>query len=120
VQGLTEALQGLETAGLKLIVAASDAAPSSAAPGLRRLSLELVGEDRVGIVSQVTTMLAARGVSITSLHTEVVGSATAAAPSFKVAAQLLVPTAQDAGALQLELGTLAQALQLDITLGEGH
>ncbi len=116
---LTEALQGLETAGLKLMLAASDAA-SSTPPGFRRLALELVGEDRVGIVSQVTTMLAARGVSIASLQTEVVSSGSAVRPSFKVSAQLLVPTAQDVAALHSELGTLAQELQLDVTLGEGH
>ena len=115
---LTEALQGLDTAGLKLMIAASDAA-NSTPPGFRRLALELVGEDRVGIVSQVTSMLAARGISIASLQTELVGSGSAAVSSFKIAAQLLVPSAQDVAALQRELGTLAQEMRLDITLGEG-
>jgi glycine cleavage system regulatory protein len=118
VPALTEALQGLETAGLKLMLAASDAVSGTPA-GFRRLALELVGEDRVGIVSQVTAMLAARGVSIASLQTELVSSGAAAKPGFKVSAQLLVPTAQDVAALHSELGTLAQELRLDITLGEG-
>ena len=115
---LTEALQGLDTAGLKMMIAAGDAA-NSTPPGFRRLALELVGEDRVGIVSQVTSMLAARDISIASLQTELVGSGSAAVSSFKIAAQLLVPSAQDVAALQRELGTLAQEMRLDITLGEG-
>lgn len=118
---LTAALQGLETAGLKLMLAPTDAsdAASSTPPGFRRLALELVGEDRLGIVSQVTTLLAARGVSIASLQTETLASGAAALPSFKIGAQLLVPAAQDVAALQSELGTLAQEMRLDITLGEG-
>jgi glycine cleavage system regulatory protein len=119
VPALTEALQGLETAGLKLMIAPSDAT-SSTPVGFRRLALELLGEDRVGIVSHITSMLAARGVSIASVHTEVLGSGTAAAPSFRINAQLLLPNAQDPAALQRELGTLAQELRLDITLGDGH
>ena len=119
VPALTAALQDLETAGLKLMIAPSDAATSTPA-GSRRLALELVGEDRVGIVSKVTSMLAARGVSIASVHTELLGSGQTAAPSFKINAQLLVPNALDTAALQRELGTLAQELLLDITLGDGH
>ena len=120
---LTAALQGLETAGLKLMLAPTDApdandAASSTPPGFRRLALELVGEDRVGIVSQVTTLLAARGVSIAGLQTEIVGSGSTVLPSFKIGAQLLVPAAQDVAALHSELDTLAQQMRLDITLGE--
>ncbi len=116
---LTEALQGLETAGLKVMIAPSDA-PSNTPAGFRRLALEMVGEDRVGIVSQVTGMLAARGVSIASLQTDAAGPAAAAAPRFRISAQLLVPNALEASALEQELGSLAQTLQMDITLGEGH
>jgi methionyl-tRNA formyltransferase len=111
VPALTEALQDLETAGLNVLVVPSDATSSTPA-GFRRLKLELVGDDRVGIVSQVTSMLAARAISIASLQTDVVGD------SFNINAQLLVPNAVDAHGLQQELGTLAQALRLDITLGE--
>lgn len=120
VPALTAALQGLETAGLKLMLAASDAsdAAGSTPPGFRRLAFELVGEDRVGIVSQVTALLAARGVSIASLQTETVASGSTALPSFKIGAQLLVPAAQDVAALHSELGMLAQEMRLDITLGE--
>ncbi len=118
VAALTESLLGLETAGLKVVVAASDTGTSTPT-GYQRMTLELVGDDRTGIVSQVTSMLAARGIGIDSLHTEVTRHGAASKPSFKVDAQLLVPAALDAKALQLELGTLAQSLMLDITLGGG-
>jgi methionyl-tRNA formyltransferase len=116
VAALTAALQSLESAGLKVLVAASDGAGSAPA-GYRSFALELVGQDRVGIISQVTSMLAASGVGIESLHTEVSRSGPSAQASFRISAQLMVPKAQDIAALQSELGTLAQAMMLDITLG---
>jgi methionyl-tRNA formyltransferase len=116
VAALTAALQSLESAGLKVLVAASDASGGAPA-GYRSFALELVGQDRVGIVSQVTHMLAERGVGIESLHTEVSRSNPSAQASFRISAQLMVPKAQDVQALQAELGTLAQEMMLDITLG---
>ncbi len=117
VAALTAALQSLESAGLKVLVATSGAAGDSQA-GYRNFALDLVGADRVGIVSQVTSMLAARGVGIDSLHTEVNHHGTAAKASFRISAHLMVPKVQDLAALQAELGTLAQEMMMDITLGE--
>ena len=81
------------------------------------LSLQLMGDDRLGIVSQVSNLLAARGIGIASLHTEVGRNPTAAKASFKIGAQLMVPSALDLSALQRELGALAQDMMLDVTLG---
>ncbi len=117
VAALTAALQSLESAELKVLVATS-AGAGSAPAGYRSFSLELVGQDRVGIVSEVTHMLASRGIGIESLHTEVSRSSPAAQASFRISAQLMVPKVQDVAQLQTELGTLAQAMMLDITLGE--
>lgn len=117
VAALTTALQGLETAGLKVVVATSDAASNTPA-GFRRMALELVGEDRVGIVSQVTSLLAARAIGIASLHTEVGRHGAAAKPSFKIVAELWVPLTQDVPELRETLGQLARSMTLDIQLGE--
>ena len=66
------ALRGLESSGLRVNIAKSDGAGVPA--GLRGVELELVGDDRVGIVSNLTRMLAARGISIENIHTEIVGA----------------------------------------------
>ena len=113
---LTTALQGLESAGLRVVVARSDA--SAVPAGMRRHPLNLVGSDRVGIVNQLTRVLADRGISIEQLHTEVLNEGAAAGPQFQVRSQVLVPQTVDLGALRAELGTLASTMLLDVSLGE--
>ena len=113
---LTLSLQGLESAGLHVVVARSDSSPVPA--GMRRHQLDLVGKDRVGIVSQLTRMLAERGISIEQLHTEVLNEGAAAGPRFQVRSQVLVPQNVDLMALRTELGSLASAMLLDVSLGE--
>jgi glycine cleavage system regulatory protein len=112
---LANALRGLESSGLRVVIAKGDGAGVPA--GLRGVELELVGDDRVGIVSNLTRMLAARGVSIENIHTEIVGGKTAK-PTFKVAAHLLVPVSLSLEDLQHELGVLANEMMVDIALGD--
>jgi len=113
---LAAALRGLESSGLQVVIARSDGAhtPSS----LRVVELELVGEDRVGIVSQLTKILAERAISIESIHTEIVRSGVSGKQTFKIEAHLLVPAALSVDALRQELGTLAREMMVDIALGE--
>ena len=73
---LAGALRGLVSSGLHIVIAIGD---SSAAPaGQRIVRLELVGNDRPGIVRDLSGRLARRGVSIEELHTEVVSAAMSA------------------------------------------
>jgi glycine cleavage system regulatory protein len=113
---LANALQELQSSGLRVVVARSDGA--GAAPALRGFELELVGEDRVGIVSKVTRILAERGVSIETLHTEIVGSTSPGKQTFKVRAHLLAPKGASLESLKQELGVLANEMMLDVALGE--
>jgi len=108
-------LQGLEGSGLKLVVAKSDAAQAPA--GMRGVELELVGNDRVGIVSKLTRILAESGVSIEHIHTEIVGTTPAAPKTFKVAAHLLVPNTLSSDELRNRLDAIAGEMMLDIALG---
>jgi methionyl-tRNA formyltransferase len=109
-------LRALESTGLKVVVAQTDTGRS--AQSLRAFELELVGDDRVGIVSQLTRMLAERGVSIESIHTEVLRSGVSGKQTFKVGAHLLVPAALSIDELRRDLGTLAHEMMLDLALGE--
>ena len=113
---LENALRGLESSGLQIVIARSDGAkvPDS----LRCVELELVGEDRLGIVSRLTKILAERSVSIESIHTEIIRSGVSGKQTFKIEAHLLVPVALSVDALRLELGTLASEMMVDIALGE--
>ena len=113
---LASALRGLESSGLQIVIARSDGA--SVPDSLRSVELELVGEDRLGIVSRLTKILAERSVSIESLHTEIIRSGVSGKQTFKIEAHLLVPLALSVDALRLELGTLASEMMVDIALGE--
>lgn len=114
---LADALRGLESSGLHLVIAKSEGGQS--ADGLRGIELELVGEDRLGIVSHLTRILAESGISIENLHTELVGGkASVKKPTFKVAAHLRVPNAISSDALRQKLEMLANEMMVDIALGD--
>jgi methionyl-tRNA formyltransferase len=113
---LAEALRGLESAGLRLVIAKSDGAEAPA--GLRGVELELIGEDRPGIVSKLTRILAEAGASIEHIHTEIVGGDAAAKDTFKVEAHLLVPKAVSSDELRRKLEVVARELMVDIALGD--
>ncbi len=114
---LATALKGLESSGLRLVIAKSDGA--GAPHGLRGVDLELVGEDRLGIVSKLTRILAESGISIEHIHTEIAGGKGGPGkPTFKVLAHLLVPQALSSETLRAKLEGLANEMMLDIALGE--
>jgi glycine cleavage system regulatory protein len=113
---LANALRDLASSGLQVVVARSDGA--NVASSLRVVELELVGEDRLGIVSNLTKLLAGRGISIESIHTDIVRSGVSGKQTFKVEAHLLVPKSVSVEALQQEVGSLAREMMLDIALGE--
>ena len=113
---LAAALRGLESSGLRVGIAKSDGAPVSA--GRRVVDLELVGDDRPGIIRDLSRNLAERGVSIEELHTQVVSGATATKHLFKVAARLHVPNALPNDELRRGLEALASEMMVDIALGE--
>ncbi len=113
---LATALRALASSGLQVMVARSDGA--NVANTLRVVELELVGEDRLGIVSNLTKLLAGRGISIESIHTDILRSGVSGKQTFKVEAHLLVPISVSVDALRQEVGSLAREMMLDIALGE--
>ena len=113
---LVAALQELSSSGLQVVVARSSGA--SVPTSLRAVELELVGDDRIGIVSTLTKILAERGVSIENLHTEILRSGISGKQTFKIGAHLLLPASLSIDALRQELGALAHEMTLDIALGE--
>lgn len=72
----------------------------------------------MGLVSNLTKMLVERGISIESIHTDIMHSGVVGKQTFKVEAHLLVPANLSVEALQKELGTLASEMMLDIASGE--
>jgi glycine cleavage system regulatory protein/folate-dependent phosphoribosylglycinamide formyltransferase PurN len=113
---LVAALRELSSSGLQVVVARSSSA--SVPASLRAVELELVGDDRIGIVSTLTKILAERGVSIENLHTEILRSGVSGKQTFRIGAHLLLPASLSVDTLRQELGALAHDMTLDIALGE--
>jgi methionyl-tRNA formyltransferase len=115
-ESFSRGLRELGSAGLHVVIARGEA---EAAPGPRRtIRLELVGQDRPGIVRELSGRLATRGVSIDELHTEIASAAMSAERLFKVNALLTVPAGLADDLLKHELEALANEMMVDIEVGE--
>ena len=111
LEALASALRALSSDDLLVVIAESDAEATSVAQ--RMVRLELVGNDRPGIVRDFSGCLARRGVSIEELHTEFESAPMSAEPLFKVNALLAVPVALSDAELKRELEGLATEMMVD-------
>lgn len=112
---LEDALAGLGSVGLKVTVARAAGAQAQV-PKL--LHLNLVGQDRPGIVREIAEALARRGVSIESLETRCVSASMSGEMLFEAEAVLAVPPALAAEELRTALEALANELMVDLDLAE--
>jgi glycine cleavage system regulatory protein len=115
---LTAALQQLEANGLRVTVVAGDVIEE--APGSRTLELELVGQDRPGIVRDISRALAELGISIRELETEVSSAAMSGEHLFTARAVLQVPRDIATASLRGVLEALANELMVDVELDEAR
>jgi glycine cleavage system regulatory protein/folate-dependent phosphoribosylglycinamide formyltransferase PurN len=115
-EALAAALAGLQSSGVNVVVAKKE--PIRMPAGRRAVKLELVGHDRLGIVSDLSGSLARRRVSIEDLDTEIVSGGTPAEQLFKVRALLAVPEDVAHEELRRALEPLMKEMTVDIALGE--
>lgn len=114
---LVKALKALEAPGIQISVAVAAGAP--AARGInRRIKLELVGQDRPGIIHAISRALAHAGVSIERLQTQIVSGAMSGEQLFQMHAQLSVPSGLTDDKLRDALEALANELMVDISLDD--
>jgi glycine cleavage system regulatory protein len=113
-----EALQQALTkvGGLRITVEA--ARPKESAGKGRRLKFALVGHDRIGIVREVSQVLANHAVNVESLETHTSSAPMSAAVLFHAVAELTAAPSLDVGALTAELERISNDLMVDITLDE--
>ena len=109
-------LESLESQGLHVITHISDKAnePEKTADYV----LDLVGNDRQGIVHDITTILAKHNVNVRVLETVVEAASMGGAELFRARAELLVSASTDIDLLANELENLANDLMVDITFGK--
>jgi glycine cleavage system regulatory protein len=110
---LTIALQELEAQGLRLLIEWSPSDES--AQTYRQFTLDLMGNDRLGIIRDISHALAQRGINIDALDTAYMSAPMTGEMLFKATAQLSVPLHVRIVELQEGLERLAHDLMVDIT-----
>jgi len=113
---LVTALHQLQARGLSTVVHPDQPKPRTAAP---RLSvLEIVGQDRPGIVRQISHALAGFGVNVEELQTECASAAMSGETLFKARATLSIPESCDTAQIRQTLEKIAEDLIVEISLAE--
>lgn len=108
---LTGALQRLD--GLTVTVhAGSDAAASATRP----VALQILGNDRPGIVREISAVLSAHQLSIDDMTTTTRDAAMAGGRLFEASVSAEVPASADLESMRGDLERLATEIQVDITL----
>ncbi|WP_417555146.1 glycine cleavage system protein R [Microbacterium sp.] len=111
VDELREALRGLD--GM-LAVTVSTGADVDAPAAKRRVSVTVLGDDRPGIVREVTGVLSSHALSIQSMTTQTRDAAMAGGRLFESAVTATVPASVDLDALRADIEQLTHDLQVDI------
>ncbi|MSQ98277.1 MAG: glycine cleavage system protein R [Xanthomonadales bacterium] len=116
VESFLLALQGLQSAGMHIVAQRSSEQRSPGA--MREFTLDLVGQDRPGIVHDISEILARHHVNVQQLGTECQSASMSGEMLFLAKAHLLVPAQTSIGQLRRDLENLANELMVDITLHE--
>jgi glycine cleavage system regulatory protein len=112
--GLRAAVAGLAEEGCHVAVQSGQAPVPHEATSLR---LELVGNDRPGILRAITAALAGRGVNIEELTTRVESGSFSGGALFRAEAALRAPAGCDVADLRRDLEGLGEELMVEITVG---
>ena len=91
---------------------------AKASTGGRRLKLSLVGHDRIGIVREVSQVLARHAVNVEDLSTHTASAPMSAEILFHALAELTAAPSLDAHALTSDLEQISNDMMVDITLDE--
>ena len=111
---LIAALTSMSALKVTVTSATEAAVPETA----RRLHLTLVGQDRLGIVREVSQVLVRHAVNVEELSTLTSSAAMSGETMFHAKASLQGGPDLDAAALQSDLEALSNDLTVDITLDE--
>jgi glycine cleavage system regulatory protein len=110
---LVAALQALQSEGIRVLLASGGAEPER---NWRMIQLNLVGNDRPGIVRDITRLLASHGINLESLDTDVQPAPMSNEQLFHADARLGVPSGLSLDELQQHLETLADDLMVELSL----
>jgi glycine cleavage system regulatory protein len=117
-QVLSEKLRALQTQGLQVTIQADGETPKVAAEE-NLLKLELVGQDRPGIVKEISSALARNGVNVEELETECSSAPMTGETLFHARAEVQVPANCDLQRLRSDLEKIAADLMVELKVRHG-
>ncbi|AIL59628.1 glycine cleavage system protein R [Pseudomonas alkylphenolica] len=110
---LVRALEALSKHDIRVLIAKSGIDPSCT---WKPIAMELVGNDRPGIVRDITRLLAEQGVNVERLSTDVRPAPMSSEPLFHADALLAMPLTLSLDVLQAKLEELADDLMVELKL----
>ncbi len=113
---LVSALRALDRKGLAITVQPDTTGPAPEPNQLQ--SLEIVGQDRPGIIRQISRALADQGVNVEELHSECASAAMSGETLFRAHAKLSIPASCDTEKIRKKLEQIAEDLIVEISLEE--
>jgi glycine cleavage system regulatory protein len=113
VETLRKALLELTSANLQVVVVPVDSSQPKEVP---QLQLELIGQDRPGIVKEISQTLTNLHVNLESLETECISAPMSGEQLFVATARLSVPDEVPMSKVSAALERIASDLMVDITL----
>lgn len=113
VAELTQSLRSLESL---LKVSVHSGAAAAADRDRHTLAFTVLGNDRPGIVREVTGTIAAHSLSIDAFRSRTLEAPMAGGTLFEATVEVSVPTGVDAGEITQALHDLAGEIQVDLTL----
>jgi glycine cleavage system regulatory protein len=111
---LLDAVQKIS--GLRVIVGGSN--PAVSPKNARETKIEIIGQDRPGIVRKISAALARAGVNVEEFSSDVTSGAMSGEQLFKASARLQLPERCDVTALKQQLEKIAADLFVDVSFGE--
>jgi len=112
-EGLRTAVSAVDSQGLEVRIAPAEEAIATAGEAL---DFSLVGQDRPGIVRQVTAILSSLEVNIEAFDTQVRAEPHSGAPLFEMQARLRLPLGLHALQVQAALEAMSAEIVVDISL----
>ena len=115
---LRQALEGLADQNLEIVIHDDPLVDDGDCAEVA--SIEIVGQDRPGIVSQIANAFARRDVNVEELSTECRSAPMSGERLFEAKARVCIPAACDTDALRQELEAVAADLLVDISFESGR
>ena len=115
VEALRAAVSAVDAAGLEVRIA--QAAASAEAAAGETLAFSLVGQDRPGIVNQVTRAVSSLGANIETFKTWLSKESHSGAPLFHMSANLRLPVGLEAAKVQAALEAISGEIMVDVAVG---